>query len=126
MWNCEAERFGSLEIYDKLELGRLLDRQFAGLFTLEDAPHIIAGLTKRVGISGAIAHQAACHDLQATGKAGGNSVAHRQFRDLLASIAKEHIAAGENPADVLLSEICEQVIDLTFGAGLNRNELKPE
>jgi hypothetical protein len=34
-WNFQAERLGGLEVDDKLEFGRLLNRQVAGPFTLQ-------------------------------------------------------------------------------------------
>lgn len=35
-WHDEAERFGSLEIYDQLECGRLLHRQISGLGAVQN------------------------------------------------------------------------------------------
>jgi hypothetical protein len=43
-WNGEAERRGSLEVDDELELGRLLHRQIGGIGTFENLVHI-AGST---------------------------------------------------------------------------------
>ena len=34
-WNCDADRFGGLEIYDKLKFGWLFDRQIARLCASE-------------------------------------------------------------------------------------------
>ena len=42
--NGEAECLGGLEVDHELELGRLYDREVSGLFALEDAPCIKAGL----------------------------------------------------------------------------------
>src|ERR1700751_5151356 len=35
-WDVEAKDLGGLEVYDKLELGRLLDRKIGGSLTSED------------------------------------------------------------------------------------------
>src|SRR6202011_2346397 len=55
----DAERLGSLEIDDQLELGQLHNRQIGGLFALEDSPGVDALLTIWVNKAGSIAHQAA-------------------------------------------------------------------
>jgi hypothetical protein len=87
-WDGEAERLGGLEVDDELEFGRLLDLQVGRLLALEDASDIVAGLTERIGDVGTIAHQPAHHGLLAMWKAGGNQMAYRQFRDLLAPVVK--------------------------------------
>src|SRR6516164_244523 len=53
----EAERLGGLEIDGEFDLGRLLDRQIARLFALENASDIGAGQAKRVLRLGGIADQ---------------------------------------------------------------------
>ncbi len=40
-WNCKAERFGGREIDNKLELGRLIDREIAGLRRAQNLVHIV-------------------------------------------------------------------------------------
>ena len=48
-WHLEPERIRGLEVDDKLELGRLLDRQIGGPFTLEDAIDIASRLRRSSG-----------------------------------------------------------------------------
>src|SRR5262249_48794515 len=55
-WDSEAECLGGAQVDHQLELGRLQDRQLAGLCALEDAAGIDAGLAVRVLDAGAIAH----------------------------------------------------------------------
>jgi hypothetical protein len=56
---CDAERLGGLQVDVQLDFSCLLDRQVGGLFTLEDAAGIDAGLSKNVCNVSAVAHQAA-------------------------------------------------------------------
>ena len=46
-----AEYLGRLEVDDKLEFGRVLDRQIARLFALEYAVHIVRGLPVQLMLS---------------------------------------------------------------------------
>ena len=57
----KTERLGSLEIDNKLEFGRRLHRQVAGLFAFEDAVDVACRLTELVRRIDAVRHQAACH-----------------------------------------------------------------
>ena len=59
LWHFEAERLCSLEVDDKLELGRLHDREVGGFSALEDVASVDADLMKRVREVGSLAHQAA-------------------------------------------------------------------
>ena len=45
----ESKRLGSLEIDDKLELGRLHNRQLRGFLAFEDTSNVGAGLTRGFG-----------------------------------------------------------------------------
>src|SRR5262249_6633100 len=60
--HLEAERVGGLEVDDNLEFGRLLDRQVAGPFTLEDAIDIGCCLPVCLEQLNPIGHQAAACD----------------------------------------------------------------
>src|SRR5262249_31509015 len=67
--NRQAERYArGLRIDDKLELGRLLDRQVGRLGALEDAADIHGHLPIRVYDVGSVAHQSA--DLADVARAG--------------------------------------------------------
>src|SRR5262249_58100083 len=58
-WHVEAERLRGLEIYDKLELGRLLDRQVPRLRTPEDAINIGCGSPPQVDAINSVRYEAA-------------------------------------------------------------------
>src|SRR5271165_345702 len=60
--HVEAQCLGSFEVDDKLEFGRLLDRQVTGLFTLEDAIDIGCCLPVCLEHLNPIGHQAAACD----------------------------------------------------------------
>src|SRR6476646_9988127 len=54
---CEVEILGGLHVYDKIEFGRLQDRQFRDLCTLENSPAVNANLMVHPSDSRAVAHQ---------------------------------------------------------------------
>src|SRR5450631_2358803 len=56
--NREAERLRCLEVDDKVELGRLLDRQVGRIGALENLVHIASGATEKVSKVRSIGHQA--------------------------------------------------------------------
>src|SRR5262249_61283372 len=60
--HLEPERIRGLEVDDKLEFGRLLDRQVAGPFTLEDAIDIARRLPVAPPHLNPPRHQAAARD----------------------------------------------------------------
>ena len=78
----EAERPGGLKVDDKLELGRLQDRQIGGLGALEDAAGIDADLTIGIRNIGSIAHQPAGFGIVANCVARGNRMARRLERQV--------------------------------------------
>src|SRR6266576_2439129 len=56
--DCDAERFGGLEVGDKLELGRLLDGQVAAPRTLENSVDVARGPAGNVDRVRPIRHEA--------------------------------------------------------------------
>src|SRR5437764_15374955 len=54
--NGETERLRGREVDDELKPGRLHDRKVGWLFALEDTAGVNAGLMKRVGDAGSVAH----------------------------------------------------------------------
>jgi hypothetical protein len=55
----DAERLGSLEVKDQLDLYGLLNRQIGGFFTLENAANIAPNCSMLIREVCSIAHQAA-------------------------------------------------------------------
>src|SRR5262249_50521808 len=58
--NGEAERVCGLEIDDKLEFGRLLDGQIAGIGALKNSVDVACGAAKHITVVRSITDQAAC------------------------------------------------------------------
>src|SRR6266511_6312525 len=54
--NVEAKRFCGLEIDDKLEFGRLFDRQIAGIGALENSVDVACGAAKQIAVAWSITH----------------------------------------------------------------------
>src|SRR5262245_27978635 len=76
--DLEAERLGGLEIEHKLELGGAHHRKVGGLFALEDATGVDAGLPISLAVAGAIADQATGDSLLAIEIHRGNGMASGQ------------------------------------------------
>src|SRR6476660_2850139 len=62
VWYFEAERLGSAEIDEQLELAYLLHRHVGGFFALENPPGVGAGDAEHVCQAAAVAHQSAGGD----------------------------------------------------------------
>src|SRR5436309_8495780 len=123
--HVEPQRSCSLEINDKLELGRLLDRQVRRLFTLQDAAGVNSGLTIGFGMANAVARQSARRDEFAPGINRGDCMAAGERHDLSMLIHKKHIVAGNQRADALAGQRAEGVIDVAFIAGIYDWDLPP-
>src|SRR6516164_9458338 len=65
-WNGEAEGLGGLEVDGHFDLHGLLDRQVAGLVSLENPARVDAGQTVRIRKTASVAHQSAGSDELAT------------------------------------------------------------
>src|SRR5262249_7116452 len=76
--HIEAERLGSPEIDNELELGRLLDRDAACLRPAQDLVDQVTGPPKQVRQIGPVGDQAACLDLLARAVNRWQSRAQRQ------------------------------------------------
>jgi hypothetical protein len=57
--HVEAEYLGGLEVDDKLELGRRLDRQISRLLAAQDAIKVRRSASPQIGYVGAISGQSA-------------------------------------------------------------------
>src|SRR5262249_46083760 len=82
----EADRPGSLQIDDELELGGLQDREVCWFFALEDAAGINTDLAIAIRIARSVAHQSAGFGKLAEGIDRGHSVTHRQRGQLDAAV----------------------------------------
>ena len=82
MARSRPSAFGGLEVDDKLELGRLHDRQVGRFSAFENAANIDANLTLRVQVARPIADQSSDIDVEAPRIDRGDGVAGRQLRQL--------------------------------------------
>src|SRR5262249_61809970 len=72
--HVEAERLRGLEIDHKLELGRLLNRQVAGILPLEDTIYVTGRLPGLFGWVDAIRYQAAAGDEETKSISSGKAI----------------------------------------------------
>jgi len=103
--NGEAERFGSREVDDELEFGRLQHRQVGGLCALEDATAIDADLMKHVRDVGSIAHQPAGFHKFTEPISRRNSVARRQGDKLHAAAEEKCVGSDEEGVGALARKV---------------------
>src|SRR5665811_1245996 len=123
---CIRDSLGGLQVDDQFDFGNLLDRQVGGLLALEDTAGIDANPTERIRKTASVAHQAASLGELAKMVDRGYRVADRQYGELFKPATEECIAANHEPARSQLDQLCEDTIELTFGAGIQYMELQPE
>src|SRR5262245_512178 len=122
--NCEAKRFGSLEVDQQLKFGRPDDRKVGGLFALKYPADINAGLAKGVGVIRGVAHQAAPVDVVATG-VDRRYLVPRRKRQNLVDVAKCKGADDERPS-LALDERLEGHFVVAIAASFQDSNLPPE
>src|SRR5215475_14834655 len=93
--HVEAKRFRCLEADHELELGRLYDRQIAGLLTSEQPAGVDPSLTIGIGKVRAVARQAASHDKFTSFIYRRNGVACCERNDLIALVVEERVGANQ-------------------------------
>ena len=70
----EAERLRGPDVYDELELGRLLDWEVGRFGALEDLVGVAGGAAIGVRIAHTLGHDAACYHVLARAEGRGKSV----------------------------------------------------
>src|SRR5215471_3333643 len=121
----QAERLCGFQVDDKLECGRLLDRQIGRLGSLEDLSGVNADQAKGGCEARSVADQAAGSSELAPRIYRRNCMARCQSHELLAPAAEERIRADDERAGVRWNEGRENGVDLAFAAGLEDSELHP-
>jgi hypothetical protein len=123
--NRQAERLGSLEVYDELELGGLRDRQVARLLSLENPPGVDADLTISIGNTRPVAHETTRHGELASGIARRQRMASRPRDDLVAIGEHERAGTDEQGTCPALDEGRKGRLDLPVAADIENNKLLP-
>src|SRR5262245_23689174 len=95
--DTEAERPGSFQIDDQLDLGGLLDRQITGLFALENSADISADQTVVFPVIASVAHQAPSRSELAKNVDRGHRMADRQCGQLFVADKEEWIGHDHEP-----------------------------
>ena len=121
-----ANRLGGLPVDDKLELGRLQDRQISRLGALEDATCIDASLAKRVGNAGSVAHQPASFGIVTHRIGRGNRVARCQSGKLDAPAVEERVGRDEQGFCPVARDSGEGRLNLPVGAGVEDLNLQSQ
>ena len=124
--DVDAERLGGLQVDVQLDFGDLLDRQVGRLFALENPAGIDAGQAVCVRNVRSVAQQTSGRGELAPLVDRRHRVAERQRGELFAPAREECIGADHEPARSQLDQLCEDSIEVTFGAGIQDMELQPE
>src|SRR5262245_33835187 len=122
----KPQRLRSLEVDHKLELGRLLDRQFGGFRTLKNFARVDAALAISIGEVRSVAHQAAGYRVLSQFEHRRHRIPCCQRGDLKALAREEWIGDHEDRANLLANKIGERGVDLDLRASLLDNELQPK
>src|SRR6516225_1962333 len=83
-WNRDAERFRGLQVDDKLELGRSLDRQVCGAGAFEDAVNVVGEPAIRILELRPVREERAAASKDRPAGDDGNTPARRALDDALA------------------------------------------
>ena len=124
----EAERLGGLEIDDKLEFGRLLDRQVGGLGALENPPDIIAAYLAKAPPS----RRRSSSGRRATAYIAiriyrRNLMARRQRHDLIAVASEKRGTTPTMSAPArAFDKGRERRLEVAVAAAFHDNDLSPE
>src|SRR5262245_48833902 len=100
--NFEAERPGSLQVDDELELGGLQNGEVRRFLSLKDAPRIDADLAVPLRIARSVAHQSAGFGKLAECIDRGYPVTDRQRGQLYATVGEKHVGADQKRIGPLL------------------------
>jgi len=120
----EPERFGGLEVDDKLNFCGLLHRQIGRFVAFENAPGIYANLVVVISDAAAIAHQAAGQGELAVCVDRGQRMASRQRRELFRAPMVEGTVADQDRTNALLRKSCESRFEIAIGSGIHNKELQ--
>jgi len=112
-WNGEAEGFGSPEIDDELELGRLQDWQIAWLCAFQDLSNIVASLSVGIRDIRSVADQSAVDGIFTKLINGGQLVLCRKLDDPFSPSIEKRIRCHKQRAHVLFLDRCQA--GLKFG-----------
>src|SRR5262245_47904194 len=106
-WHGQAERLGSLQVYDQLEFGRLHDWHLRRARALENLTDIVAGLSIHPADARAIA-QERTHRCELAYKTHDREFVPVGERDyLLASIQRNWIGGGDDPVGFGAQQLLE-------------------
>ena len=119
----EAERLRGFLVDVQLDFSGLLHWQVGGLVALENPAGIVAGQAVCLRRVSSVAQQTSGHGKLTILVDRWHRVAERQRGELFAPAREERIAANHEPARSQLDQLCEDPIEVTFGAGIQ--DMKP-
>ena len=99
----EAERFGSLEVDDHFEFGRLHDRQFRRPRPFENSTGIDTSKASSVRNAGSVANQAAASDKFPSVIDGRNAMLRCQGDEPVATLEQEWIRTDQKHTGAVLN-----------------------
>src|SRR5262252_9865763 len=111
--HADAKRLSGFEIDDQFKLGCLYDRQFSGIFTVENPAGINAGQAVAVKNVSSVAHQTASRGKDTVRIDRGHSVANRQGSEFVEAAKEDRACDDYEPVNSQTFYICEHRIEIT-------------
>ena len=115
-----------MQIDHQLDLDGLLDRQVAGLLSLEDAPRVHASLAVGIVDTRAVAHQPASFREIARCVDRSDTMPCDPGDDAVAAAKEEYIRDGDEAGDPLFCQGRESGVQLPVGRGVHDDQLAGE
>src|SRR5262249_3485824 len=112
-----------LKIDDKLEFGRLFNRQIAGIGALENSVDVTCGAAKQITVAWSITDQAACLGKFTIGIHRRQSISRGQIQDLASLTVDDRIGNNDEGLHRLFLYLFERVLNRSVSG--NRHRMKP-
>src|SRR5262245_28054399 len=121
--NGEAERLSGLEIDDKLEFGRLFDRQIAGIGALENSVDVACSAAKHITVVWSITDQAACLGKCPIRIHRRQSTSRGHIQDLASLTVEDRIGNNDEGLHKLFLYLFERVLNGSVSGNRHRMNL---
>src|SRR5262249_161601 len=121
--HADAQRLSGFEIDDQFKLGRLHDRQFGGIFTVENPAGINAGQAVAVKNVSSVAHQTGSRRKNTIRIDRRHSRANRQSSELVEAAKEDRACANYEPVNSQTFYVCEDRIEVTFAPDIEYMQL---
>src|SRR5262249_19068106 len=121
--NLETERSRGLEIDDKLEFGRLFDRQIAGVGAFENFVDVACGAAKNIAVVWSITDQAASFGKSTIGIHRGQPISRSQIKILFSLNKEDGMGNNDERLYILFFYFFDRFLNQTHSENRQRMKL---